>query len=123
MADARRKAELYAHAAGLTLGGVAWITGFLRALRAEGRIACGCGGAGADRGRRRHAAGAHHGRLRHRALEHGPEKWEPVFRKDHASLEEHGPEKWEPVFRKDHALGKEHGRKSGSRLSEKTMRR
>ncbi|MGA8651811.1 MAG: SIMPL domain-containing protein [Xanthobacteraceae bacterium] len=26
MADARRKAELYAHAAGLTLGGVAWIT-------------------------------------------------------------------------------------------------
>jgi uncharacterized protein len=26
MADARRKAELYAHAAGLSLGGVAWIT-------------------------------------------------------------------------------------------------
>jgi uncharacterized protein YggE len=26
MADARRKAEVYAHAAGLTLGGVAWVT-------------------------------------------------------------------------------------------------
>ncbi len=26
MADARRKAEVYAHAGGLSLGGVAWIT-------------------------------------------------------------------------------------------------
>jgi uncharacterized protein YggE len=26
MADARRKAEVYAHAAGLTLGSVAWVT-------------------------------------------------------------------------------------------------
>jgi hypothetical protein len=31
-----------------------------------------------------------------------PEKWEPVFRKDHPQSEQDDPEKWEPVFRKDH---------------------
>jgi hypothetical protein len=36
--------------------------------------------------------------------EHDPEKWKPVFRKDHAPpTPEHDPEKWKPVFRKDHA--------------------
>jgi hypothetical protein len=35
---------------------------------------------------------------------HDPEKWIPVFRKDHAPLKAmHDPEKWIPVFRKDHA--------------------
>jgi hypothetical protein len=36
-------------------------------------------------------------------IEHDPEKWEPVFGKDHAPAKEHDPEKWEPVFGKDHA--------------------
>jgi hypothetical protein len=27
-------------------------------------------------------------------LEHDPEKWEPVFGKDHAPAKEHDPEKW-----------------------------
>jgi hypothetical protein len=32
---------------------------------------------------------------------HDPEKWIPVFRKDHApSKAVHDPEKWIPVFRK-----------------------
>ena len=40
MVDARRKAELYAHAAGLTLGGVAWVTEDLRAaVCSQGRDA------------------------------------------------------------------------------------
>jgi hypothetical protein len=35
---------------------------------------------------------------------HGPEKWEPVFRRGHAQNEKvHGPETWEPVFRTGHA--------------------
>jgi hypothetical protein len=46
-------------------------------------------------------------------LEHDPEKWMPVFRKDHAPTKkpEHDPEKWMPVFRKDHAPTKktDHG--------------
>jgi hypothetical protein len=38
---------------------------------------------------------------------HDPEKWEPVFRKDHAQTKSlHDPEKSEPVFRKDHAQTK-----------------
>jgi hypothetical protein len=56
-------------------------------------------------------------------LEHDPEKWPPVFGKDHAQIRgwsmipksgrrfsatimlklEHDPEKWTPVFGKDHA--------------------
>jgi hypothetical protein len=36
---------------------------------------------------------------------HDPEKWEPVFREDHAQTR-HDPEKWDPVFRKDHAQTK-----------------
>ena len=36
------------------------------------------------------------------ALEHHPEKWKPVFRKDPAPMQKvHDPEKWKPVFRKD----------------------
>jgi hypothetical protein len=35
--------------------------------------------------------------------EHDPEKWTPVFGKDHAPPIEHDPEKWTPVFGKDHA--------------------
>jgi hypothetical protein len=35
--------------------------------------------------------------------EHDPEKWVPVFGKDHAPTIEHDPEKWVPVFGKDHA--------------------
>jgi hypothetical protein len=43
-------------------------------------------------------------RISSAALEHDPEKWEPVFREDHApTTSEHDPEKWEPVFREDHA--------------------
>jgi hypothetical protein len=38
---------------------------------------------------------------RRSAQEHDPEKWIPVFGKDHA--QEHDPEKWTPVFGKDHA--------------------
>jgi hypothetical protein len=34
-----------------------------------------------------------------RALEHDPEKWKLVFRKDHAH-QKHDPEKIEPLFRK-----------------------
>jgi hypothetical protein len=30
--------------------------------------------------------------------EHDPEKWHPVFGKDHAPLEKHDPERWRPVF-------------------------
>jgi len=37
-----------------------------------------------------------------RALEHDPEKWKPVFRKDHAR-QKHEPEKIEPRFPKDYA--------------------
>jgi hypothetical protein len=33
------------------------------------------------------------------APKHDPEKWEPVFGKDHAR-KKHDPEKWEPVFGK-----------------------
>jgi hypothetical protein len=44
----------------------------------------------------------------HHALEHDPEKWVPVFRKDHAPPIEHDPEKWVPVFGKDHAPPIEH---------------
>jgi hypothetical protein len=57
-----------------------------------------------------------------RAIEHNPEKWIPVFGKDHApTIEhdpekwipvaptiEHDPEKWIPVFGKDHAPTIEH---------------
>jgi hypothetical protein len=32
-----------------------------------------------------------------------PEKWKPVFRKDHAQQKCNDPEKWKPVLRKDHA--------------------
>jgi len=41
-------------------------------------------------------------------LKHDPEKWVPVFRKDHAQTKtlEHDPEKWVPVVRKDHAQTK-----------------
>jgi hypothetical protein len=35
-------------------------------------------------------------------MPHDPEKWVPVFRKDHAPLK-HDPENWVPVFRRDHA--------------------
>ena len=72
MVDARRKAELYAHAAGLTLGGVAWVTEeFLRpAVCSQGGDARRDAGWSADRDRRRHATGADHSRLRDRALEH-----------------------------------------------------
>jgi hypothetical protein len=56
-------------------------------------------------------------------LEHDPEKWEPVFRKDHALAIEHDPEKWEPVFRKDHALAIEHDLEKWDRISEKIMLR
>jgi hypothetical protein len=38
-----------------------------------------------------------------RQLEHDPEKWVPVFGKDHAPQLEHDPEKWVPVFGQDHA--------------------
>jgi hypothetical protein len=35
---------------------------------------------------------------------HDPEKWLPVFGKDHAPIKKmHDPEKWLPVFGKDHA--------------------
>src|SRR5215472_12030949 len=37
-----------------------------------------------------------------RTLGHDPEKWSPVFGKDHAE-KGHDPEKWAPVFGKDHA--------------------
>jgi hypothetical protein len=42
-------------------------------------------------------------------LEHDPEKWEPVFGKDHAQTKklEHDPEKWEPVFEKRSCSNKE----------------
>jgi hypothetical protein len=42
------------------------------------------------------------------ASEHDPEKWKPVFGKDHALTKdpEHDPEKWTPVFGKDHAPSK-----------------
>ena len=36
--------------------------------------------------------------------------------------ETHDPEKWEPVFGKDHAPGKRMIPKSGNRFSEKIMR-
>jgi cobyrinic acid a,c-diamide synthase len=39
--------------------------------------------------------------------EHDPEKWEPVFGKDHAQTKEHDPEKWEPVFGKRSCSNKE----------------
>jgi hypothetical protein len=39
-------------------------------------------------------------------LEHDPEKWNPVFRKDHASLKvEHDPEKRDPGFPKSMPSG------------------
>jgi hypothetical protein len=28
---------------------------------------------------------------------HDPEKWEPVFGRDHAQKKKHDPEKWEPA--------------------------
>jgi hypothetical protein len=31
------------------------------------------------------------------ALEYDPEKWKPVFRKDHAH-QQHDPKKWSPIF-------------------------
>jgi hypothetical protein len=43
--------------------------------------------------------------FRRGAIEHDPEKWKPVFGKDHAARE-HDPEKWKPVFGKDHAARK-----------------
>jgi hypothetical protein len=60
---------------------------------------------------------------------HDPEKWNPVFRKDHAPLKMHDPEKWNPVFRKDHAPLKMHDPEKpvpdpigdGIRFSEKIM--
>jgi hypothetical protein len=43
----------------------------------------------------------------HQKNQHDPEKWKPVFRKDHAPPKnQHDPEKWKPVFRKDHAQTK-----------------
>src|ERR1700751_5443417 len=38
-------------------------------------------------------------------LEHDPEKWIPVFGRDHAQNEDptRDPEKWIPVFGRDHA--------------------
>jgi hypothetical protein len=39
-------------------------------------------------------------------LEHDPEKWIPVFGKDHAQMLKHDPEKWIPFFGKDHAQTK-----------------
>jgi hypothetical protein len=35
-----------------------------------------------------------------------PEKWAPVFGKDHAQRKGRDPEKWAPVFGKDHAQTK-----------------
>jgi hypothetical protein len=70
---------------------------------------------------------------------HDPEKWKPVFRKDHAppkcmirksgsrfsekscTTKMHDPEKWKPVFRKIMHDKKCMIRKSGSRFSEKIM--
>ena len=40
------------------------------------------------------------------AVEHDPEKWEPVFGQDHAQTNEHDPEKWAPVFGQDRAQPK-----------------
>ena len=59
MADARRKAEVYAHAGGLSLGGVAWVTedASYSADAKGGNAARGprAGRAAADLGRRGHA--------------------------------------------------------------------
>jgi hypothetical protein len=50
-----------------------------------------------------------------------PEKWIPVFGKDHASTISMIPEKWIPVFGKDHASTISMIPKSGYRFSEKIM--
>ena len=61
IADARRKAEVYAKAAGLQLGRVEWITEEPRAASANDDARA--SRAGADRDRRGHAAGQDHRRL------------------------------------------------------------
>ena len=71
VADARRKAELYARASGLTLRGVAWITEDIELCPAGadgGNAGRSCQRRGADRRGREHAARPHRGRLRDRAL-------------------------------------------------------
>jgi hypothetical protein len=52
--------------------------------------------------------GGNHADCRRRRPKHDPEKWKPVFRKDHASSKKikHDPEKWKPIFRKDHVSKK-----------------
>src|SRR3954468_22198154 len=54
------------------------------------------------------------------SFEHDPEKWEPVFGRDHAQGK-HDPEKWEPVFGRDHAQGK-HDPEKWEPLSDEIMR-
>jgi hypothetical protein len=47
---------------------------------------------------------SHSGGGRREAIEHDPEKWEPIFGKDHAPTKSCViPKKWKPVFGKDHA--------------------
>src|SRR5690606_39423267 len=48
--------------------------------------------------------------------EHDPEKWKPLFGKDHAPTKEHDPEKWIPVFGQDHARTKSHPRSEERRV-------
>ena len=84
VADARRKAELYARAAGFTLGRVAWFTEGSGLMPSVRRRCSAPRRAWRRRCRSRPAkilAGADHGWLRHRQLVHDPEKWIPVFRK------------------------------------------
>jgi hypothetical protein len=53
---------------------------------------------------------------------HDPEKWDPVFGKDHAPMNRHDPEKWDPVFGKDHAPMNRRDPEKWTRFSEKIMR-
>ncbi len=55
-------------------------------------LAQGIAGGGRDRSQRRGRSAVHQGSARRLIFEHDPEKWEPVFRKDHAQTEGFGGE-------------------------------
>src|SRR5471030_2228724 len=58
----------------------------------------GASGGGRDRSARRGRSAVHQGSARRLIYEHDPEKWEPVFRKDHAQTKGHRRRGAMPVY-------------------------